>query len=282
MEELLTELEIPYHIQGRDTRAGWLQCTCPQCGGLKYLGINIVGNYPHCWRCGPLKIAPVLQQLSNKSWRVVLELLNRLDRLPLPEIDIPKGKLVLPQGLGPLQPIHKHYLKERGLNPDELETKWGIRGIGLGTDLSWRIWIPIILHGKLVSWTTRAVGNTPTRYISAKRQEETIHHKYLLFGGDAIRHVAVVVEGPIDAMRIGFGAVCTFGIAYTHEQMERIAKIPVRIIAFDSEPKAQESARRLCKELSLFPGSTTNIVLNSKDPGCATETELELLRSYLL
>ena len=211
----------------------------------------------------------------------MVSFLKQLDIAPLLQDETPIGKLVLPQGLGPLLPIHQNYLKRRNYDPEELEKLWGIRGIGLARKLSWRIWIPVTFRGKTVSWLTRAISDEGTRYVAASPQEEALPHKQLLFGEDRTRHAIVVTEGPFDVMRIGPGAVCTFGVSYSEQQLLKIAHHPIRYVAYDQEEKAQLKAKGLCEKLSLWPGKTTNIILDSKDPGESTKREILLLRRLL-
>jgi len=66
------------------------------------------------------------------------------------------------------------------------------------------------------------------------------------------------------------------------EQVERIAKYPVRAVCYDNEPDAQQRARELADRLSVLPGDTYNITLDSKDPGEATRKEIERIRREIL
>lgn len=104
----------------------------------------------------------------------------------------------------------------------------------------------------------------------------------MLFGIDFIRHAIIVCEGPMDAMKIGPGAVSTMGISYTKHQLKQIVDFPVRVVCFDNEPDAQKRAKKLCSDLSSFPGKTTNIVLDVKDPGEASPKEIKLIRKSFL
>ena len=90
------------------------------------------------------------------------------------------------------------------------------------------------------------------------------------------------MEGPFDVWKIGPGAVALMGVFYTQNQLLQIAKYPMRYICLDSEPAAQIVANKLCNDLMAFPGQTKNIILDSgKDPGNASEKELDELKSLL-
>lgn len=193
------------------------------------------------------------------------------------------AQVALPPGLGPLLPIHRKYLSRRGFDPDELERLWSIQGIGLVTHLAWRIFIPILYQGEVVSWTTRATTDDGMRYISARPDQERLDAHTLLFGEDYARHTIIVCEGCLDAIKIGPGAVATLGIKYTTAQVLRMSKYPRRVILFDNETMAQRRARKLAGDLSVFPGETLNCCLTSgKDAAEASHRDVEELRQRYL
>ena len=279
--ELLEQYSIPYQTEGANTRDGWVQLDCNECGGHLYLGFNESGKYLNCWKCGPLNLVNWLRDVTGEPYNVCKTLLEGIPRDYEYIERKPKGKLVIPQGVGPLLDCHKKYLIKRGFNPDELIRLWKIQGIGLSTRLPWRIFIPIYLKGELVSWSTRSIGETGTRYVFASSYEESYPHKEMLFGEDYCRHVAIIVEGQFDVMRIGPGAVATCGTGYSPAQLRRIAKYPLRIIVFDNDLEAQRRARKLCADLSMLSGETINVTLKAKDAAEASSQEIKELRRYL-
>jgi hypothetical protein len=110
-----------------------------------------------------------------------------------------------------------------------------------------------------------------------------MHHKDLLYGSDYATDVAIVVEGPSDVWAIGPGAVGTFGTQVTPAQLYKISLYPVRALCFDNEPLAQQRARKLGQALSLLPGETHIIRLETgKDPSCANKQEIAELRERFL
>jgi DNA primase len=192
-----------------------------------------------------------------------------------------RGKLVLPSSLEPLGKKHQKYLEKRGFNLNELDKLWGInRCTTIAIDLPWRIFIPIYLHGELVSWTTRSLVNTGQRYISAAPEQEAINHKELLYGEDYCRNTIIVCEGPTDAWSIGPGAVATFGTAYTEAQVQRMSKYENIVICYDNESAAQRQAKKLMGDLSVLTSNVWNVVLKDKDPGSSTEIQ-ELRKRFL-
>ena len=116
------------------------------------------------------------------------------------------------------------------------------------------------------------------RYISASAEQEKINHKHLIYGQDFCHHSIIVVEGPLDAWRIGPGAGALFGTAFTTAQVRKIVKYPYRYIVFDSSAEAQRRARELAEQLSAFQGITETIELDAEDPGSASPKEIRRLR----
>lgn len=283
--ELLTELGIPYKEQGQHehTRPGWVQTDCPHCNAHQHyrLGFNIAQGYCCCWACGPKRLWETLAELSGQSIRTIAPLLKGLERLEAPKLQH-TGRFVLPKGVGPMQPVHKNYLRSRGFDPKKIERLWRVQGLGFdGGRLKWRLFIPVYQHGEPVSWTTRAVGNVPKRYVTAPAAESAVPRNKLLYGQDYARHAIVACEGPLDVWAIGPGAVASLGTAFSAEQVALLAKYPVRGVCFDSEPDAQRRARQLVDQLCAYPGETSNIVLDAKDPAEATKHDIKLLRQTI-
>lgn len=285
--DLLERHHIPFRQAGEHHHAhqGWIQLDCPICApnsGKFHLGYNLSGGYFNCWIGGRHPTYDILQKLFGQTTNI-RELVQSIQRFQFKSLPKPSGRLQEPLGIGKLGLSHKRYLERRGFDPDALEQQWEVQGIGISSRLQWRLYIPVHLHDRVVSWTTRAITDeTDARYVSAKPHEESMPLKSLLYGEDAVRNAIIVCEGPTDVWRIGPGAVATFGTSYTQAQVERISKYPVRAICFDNEPKAQEQARQLADDLSVFPGETYNVVLDSKDAGSAGYQEILDLRHGIL
>lgn len=286
-EDVLREYNVPFQTEGKYCRPGWVQFFCPFCVGgsdpnKPYAGFNAESRSVNCWRCGKHSVAHTLMRLTGLSWKEVKSL----------DLEFPiarprertQGTLKLPSNRNPLLRAHRDYLRSRGLKPGTIARIWGAEGIGVAKRLSWRIFIPIHLKGRIVSWTTRSISpNDPIRYISAKPEEEAVPHKTLLYGEDFTKPNAVIVhEGPLDVWKTGPGAVCTFGSGFSDAQVVRISRFTRRIICFDSEPEAQRRARDLCKLLGMFPGETLNVELETGSDACSAEDEeIEELRQLL-
>lgn len=284
LADLLDHFRIPYRRAGQSPHVtgDWYGLVCPWCDfgkGNFGLGIKPGRRFASCWVCGSHSLAEVIQKYTDAPWKEILGKLDNLSYLPI-AAPRPQGTLKLPKGVGPLQPVHRKYLRGRKYDPDHIEQFWHVGGIGLASRLAWRLFIPIELEGKTVSWTTRAVGDVPhsQRYRTAKPEEEAIPAKSLLYGGDHVRHAVIVTEGPTSAWRLGPGAVATLGVGYTLAQLELLSRFPIRAICFDHELKAQKRAQQLCNDLAVFDGETYIVNLDSADPGTASRKEVRVLR----
>lgn len=281
IQELLSEIGVDYRESGHHhCRPGWIQIKCcPFCNSDNFhLGFNLAGRYFVCWRCRGHYGPKVLEALGIPRAKARL-LFPQLDTSVAEKRERKQISLVEPKGRGPLQRSHRDYLESRGFNPDEMIRLWKLEGIGLHSNLAWRIYIPIIYHDQRISWTARAIGDRVTqRYISASAEEEVMNHKETLYGGDYCSHSIIIVEGPTDVWKIGPGAGGLFGTAFTPAQVRKLIEIPRRVICFDSDPTAQARALELANQLSCFPGVTENLRIDSKDPGSASPKEIRLIR----
>lgn len=286
IRDVLLDLNIPTagadHKHGRP---GWVQVDCPWCSpnsGKYHMGISLTTGAAAGWCCGRKNTATVLAAICGRSYREVRE---RLDGAQMEAAPTRKtGVLALPAGRGALGPGHNAYLAKRGYDPASVARVWGAEGIANAAALRWRIFIPIHHHGEIVSWTTRAIKPTEKqRYISAGLEQEAIPHKDILYGADYARHAIIIHEGPLDVWATGPGAVATCGTAYTGSQLHAMSKYSVRAVCFDNEPGAQRRARELANALSVYPGTTHNVTLETgKDSGEADIGEIKELRKTFL
>ena len=187
--------------------------------------------------------------------------------------------MVYPVGLQPLRGPYKAYLRQRGFDPCQIEALWGVLAGGPAGKLAWRLWIPVHLDDRIVSWTSRAIGSdVQPRYLSASPDGEEVNHKTLLYGQDLAGHSVVVVEGPADAWAVGPGAVATMGLKWTPEQVAKLSRFAVRAVCFDRGATARAEA--LADILQQFPGETHIVELETgDDPAEADPDEIEELRS---
>ena len=287
LDNLLTRLGVAFLREGNHhCRRGWVQTDCPYCGmnsGRFHMGWNLSYNYVNCWKCGGHPLDETLGILTRQPIGKLRQLLEQLDKsVAVSEVEgLRTGTVKIPKGVTDLQPAHKKYLKRRHLCPDELSRLWNVQGFGLHSRLSWRLFIPIQLHGETVSWTTRAIHDRGVRYMSASAEEEAMNHKRLLYGEDYVKHAVIVHEGPFDVWRTGPGAVALCGTGFTRAQVLRLTKYPIRVVCFDMEYEAQKRAAKLVDMLAAFPGETYHAMLTAKDAAEAGDEEIKELRRFL-
>ena len=290
---------------------------CPHCSGSEgpHLGWNLSSGYFRCWRCGWKPLLKTLCALSRKLPQDVIPDLKKYqgggaalgaERGGGPGYPIPpyRGEAEKPQGVGYPSLPHLKYLAGRGLDPPEVIRVWGVEGAGAAAgvslsgagsggrgawlDLSWRLFIPIRLNGVMVSWTSRHIGSHSLRYISCPKELEAVDHKTLLFGADLVpRDKVIVVEGPMDAIKIGPGAVATFGIVWKWEQVSLLGEYSKRFILFDNDVRSidsQKRARALAHAVQSIFGGTTEVVTleDYKDAGELPPEKVAMLRTELL
>lgn len=235
-----------------------------------------------------MRLHDTFMQLTGETFSDSRKLLQDL----IPEEDLPKEginysrRVVLPEGVGNLKPAHRNYLKERGFEDlNKLQELWGVQGIDhTGGPLSWRIFIPVIYDGVVVSWTTRSImGNASRRYRSAELSQEKIPHKHLLYGEDKLNKSKLLLfEAPLSVWTVGPGSAALFGLGYNNKQVRRIARFSTIYVCFDNTPDAQETALELCDHIKVLNENVFNIELETgKDPGEINEKELKKLRSLL-
>lgn len=286
IKDIITEYNIPHvgeeHPRGRP---GWIQVDCPDCNpdtGKFYLGISLVSGASNCWKCGRKDTSLILSIITGQPLQTIRTAIKTTKPILPPEQK--RGKLILPRGIGDLLPGHCDYLKGRGFDANEIVNLWGIQGTGQTAQLKWRLFIPIYHHGVMVSWTTRSINpHDGRRYVSAPPEHESIPHKNLLYGSDYAKHAIIIHEGPVDVWATGPGAVGTLGTMYTAAQIKEMVRYPVRVVCFDSDSDAQIRARGLSNTLSLYPGVTWNIKLESgDDPASADREEIKELRKKFL
>ena len=277
-------------------RPGWVQLEqdCMFCEGNEghHLGYNLQDHYFHCWRCGHKHHNVVIAALLNVTPRSQ-EVYEALQEYKDVVSDISKRKkkktkkaqeCVWPFGTAPLQTAHRNYLRKRGFaSPTRLARLWGLQGTGCWGPYKYRIIAPVYYNRQLVSYQGRDIsGKSALRYKACSQKDEVKDHKHCLYGswlapGDTV----VVVEGILDAWRLGPGAVATFGINYTTAQLNLLSKYTNCYIFFDSaDPQARAQAKGLAEDLSVLNMNGTIQVLTTrkwKDPGEMPQVEANKL-----
>lgn len=276
---LFDELNITYDTGSKHSTKGWYQLTCPFCYDTKdHLGYNINKEYFHCWKCGWHPLIETIAELSNLSKWEVSQAVDRhrtgkRSKKEAETATVPKH-IELPKGTRTLEKTHADYLVKRGFPISaikEIQKTYNILGTGPTGIYKLRIIFPITYYGKLVSYQGRDITNkSKMRYLACDGKEEIRPHKHCLFGADLAKGDSVViVEGILDAIKLGPGAVATFGTEFSWSQVKQLAdRWKNRYILFDKDEAGILGAKKLCNALSDINNNTYNINLSKlKDPG---------------
>lgn len=288
------------HIKTRDDPSRhWTHINCPFCE--KPVDTHFNGGFfslkPtfNCFRCGVHSYYDAVSLTLNisisethkllKSYEYILKETFEKKVAKAEHLDLPGYHL---------DENEKEYLRGRGFNVEYLESKFHIRGGGIVGDWSYRILIPIYFNHVLVSWTGRSILPKDVikelgipRYKNLSIEQSVINSKEIFFNLDNCNGKEVIlVEGPMDVLKMGDQTVCSLGTSVTREQelflTNRFEKV---YIAFDNEPAAQEKAKHLGMNLSSA-GMKVEVVnicedFNKNDPGELTEEEVRQIKKEL-
>ena len=275
-EAICRQLDIPYWTSGKNNVEGCITIRCPCCpdddpdpsrhGNLD----TMTGRYS-CWRCKGSHPSVVIARAGHISVQAASELIRKNTTggtfIQQEEETTRVESIKLPGSVMPLD-VHKNYLEGRGFDIDELQFYHGVRFTGMmerweGTDWGLRVIIPVYDRKcRLVSFQGRdCTGHSAYRYLFPPKDRQIQDCKTLLYGAELCGGTdrLIVVEGVMDAWKLGKGAVCTFGTSVTSSQILEMSRWRNVYIAFDNEPVAKEHAVDIAKELSSL-GSNAYIV----------------------
>lgn len=293
--KLFEDYKIDYNTR---VNRGWTNVTCPFCDDKTYNGgFNNTGDYYHCWKCGGHEFKEALARTTNIPKNQINELiqqyqgrnslLNKLNKKQAKAI-----KLELPTNT--FTTAERKYLLSRNFSPRMLKEKYKIVGGGISGPWKYRIIIPLILEGKIVSWTGRTILSKQQqeelkipRYKNLSIEQSVIDPKSILYNLDNCRNrTAVLTEGAFDVIRLGDGFFCSFGTELTQSQIavikQRFDKI---FIMFDNEEKAQLKARKFGMQLASI-GIEVEVVdaysdFGKNDGGELSVEEVAIIRKEL-
>jgi hypothetical protein len=202
---------------------------------------------------------------------------------PLGEVPLP-GEIMFFSELDEAHPA-KRYLEGRGYDVSLLERLYGVGYCQKTFDkhnypLTSRIFIPIIMNGKLVGWQGRFVGDPDWKLSSVQKYFNLrgMSKKHMLYNFDVAKHsdMVVLVEGVADVWRVGPEAVGILGSDLTETQVGLIRKTwqdkPVAVFLDIDNIKG---TRSIVNRLYPFFGNKVFAVIpdNGKDPGSMSEEE---------
>jgi hypothetical protein len=245
----------------KHARSGWTNTHCPFCNGRDYhLGINNISGAVKCWKCGTHSQTDMIKALLSCDFSTAEAIreeytTERSARSTYQGKDSTReNKNIVceyPTGTANLTTAHKAYLERRGFNAEHLEKVWGLKGTSHIGDYRFRIIAPILFDGVMVSYQGRDITDKQAlRYKACKQKDEVMEHQNVVYGLDLVKgDHCVVVEGIVDAWRMGPGGVSCFGTAFTLAQVNLLASRLKRVsILFDAD---DDNAAAMARELAV-------------------------------
>ena len=292
IEAWLNANGIPFSTDGKNVQSGWVAINCPFCDDhSNHMGINPDTGGVNCWRC-PAKgtVIMVVSKLKGISSHSAIselkkfthrELSNR-ERTFNPDRmaeDNQQVKINFETSKSS-DKYHIEYLRGRGFDPDYLTQHYKLQFTGpLENDYRMRVIVPIYMHRRLVSFTTRDItGRAHIPWLHGKPEHVILSPKECLYNIDSVDDTALVLEGASDVWRMGDGAVATFGDKYTPEQVRLLRNVKRAFVLFDTEEAAQENASKLAYDLSAFVSDVHIYELDQGDPGELTDDDVKSIR----
>lgn len=229
---------VQYVEEGPNVKRGNLNIRCPFCGPndpSHHMGVDPKDGAWACWRQSehrgrsPVRLVARILNITYHAARVMLGIGPEEDPSEFEEIarslkdgwspkDVAEAdkELKLP---GELREVYASglskrfadYIVSRHFRAADLRDFCELYGIRCAWVGEWkdRIFIPIFLQGTLVSWTSRAIGDALIRYKDLDKERSIIPPKQTLYNYDFASeggHTLLVVEGPIDVLKLDYYA----------------------------------------------------------------------------
>jgi DNA primase len=290
----LTEYNIDYSTYGKNVQSGWvgINCPMPDCGDISnHGGFNLEDGHYNCWRCGGHQIETVIRYLLNCTYNEALRIKDEFSnkyiirKKPIEKKQIRKVNL---PGCERLLPCDRKYLEKRGFDPDYLVNRYQIRGSDLTGDWRYRVIIPIIYHGRIVSFQGRDVTNKQfLRYRTLEKEKSIVNPKSIFYGWDNVqgRETIAIVEGITDCWKMGGGFVASLGKNITPQQIKLLVNGGFKRVFWlidCNDERSKEFAEKAAKDVTIFgiEGIICDMT-NDKDPGELTEQEVKDVRKEI-
>jgi transcription elongation factor Elf1 len=277
--KFLTDYRVEFRTSGSQISSGWLGLNCPFCGKDNFgLGIHLESSAINCWKCGHHSLVDLIKALVGCDYHSARDIQSEYASNTRAKHNLTQNEAVrttkticeYATNTTTMNERHRAYLEKRNYDPELLEELWGLKGTGNVGDYRFRVVAPIMYRGKMVSYTCRDyTGKSELKWKTCKAENEVIPHKNILYGLDYCKsNSCLVVEGPGDVWRMGYGSVSTFGTSFKLEQAMLLADRFKRVfILFDAEDKAQEQARSLAVLLNARRVEVELLEIQEGDPG---------------
>lgn len=315
---LLDKQRVPYIERGANVKRGELNIQCPWCGAADpsmHMGINLETGWYSCWRQrkqhsgkSPVRLLMRLLRIGYGAAREMAGLgedyidpegfdavaARLMGRELVPTAVVQRREFIelyeefIPITRDPLTMRWWNYLHGRFFD------RWDVTMVcakyelhaARGGDFAGRVVMPYRQDGQLVTWTGRSVGASEVRYRDLEVDRSIIAPKYTLYNHDEAvrgrggRKVLVVVEGPIDALKVDFYGA-RFGVhavalstnSVSAEQvvlLEDLANVYEQtVVLMDNKTQfGIVDSMRMAQELATVPRvSIASTPFDRRDPG---------------
>jgi hypothetical protein len=279
--QLFRDNAVPHWTEGNNVSIGWTNTTCCFCDDpSNHLGFSEEGACA-CWRCGTHSTSEAIHLLTGLDWQNIQTSYLKGGATSFRGTDrtgAPPSLLNLPVGTKPMTDTQREYLITRNFDPDKLARDYGIKGTGIVGPYKFRIIVPILLGGKLVSYQGRDyTGLSDLRYKTCQKEHEVVCHKHTLYDIDRAGEDVVVVEGVTDVWRLGPGSVATFGTGFTQEQVMILAGYRRVFLLYDGEEAATRRADKLAHAISGLGAEVELVTLDGGDPAEMSQDDADYM-----
>jgi DNA primase len=296
VREYLDDKGIPWSSEGKNISVGWIGINCPFCSDrTNHMGINLQSLMVSCWKCGKRGSAiTLIMKFDQCSFDYAKTVVPKYVLKEFSHLYAPKRThsdlTIFPGGTSEiLLPIHEKYLLKRRYDPEYIKKKYNILGVGPTLDdWKFRIIIPVYLDNKLITYVGRdTTGRLEVPYRNAPIEKSLLQAKHTLLNIDFVQDIAIIVEGPLDAWRLGDGATSCFGTQWTKEQLLILKNKNIKRAFFlfdgrkDDNGEAIGFAHKMASDIAIFIPSVEVLELDEGDPDSMTDDEVWYLRKDL-
>ena len=244
----LESLGIEYRESGKNISKNYIGVCCPFCDDNSFhLGIHKQSKTISCWKCGVRSnVLKLIQEVSLVSYNQAIAIFYKFQDSSLaylnPKEEVrPQSSVDLPKGSSKnFTGVFTNYLFKRNFQPDTIIKTYDLYAGAIGTDFAYRIIIPIYQQYELVAYLGRdATEKNTLKYLNCPVELSKIPIKECLYNLDAVRDKAIIVEGVTDVWRLGAGAIATFGVQYTRQQLSLLIGLKKVFVLYDQDAAAQ-------------------------------------------
>ncbi len=268
------------------TKAFEIQAHCPLHTGKPDYDLGLNPNNWHCWVHGrEHTLEQLVQAFTGCSGHSVKELVrryrgdNKSGVQRKPGRLVPKAQQLVKPMTGKLNKKHVNYLNNRGFNVGALNNKYQLESVLPFGDYGDRIYIPVIMNGNTVSFTTRSMNSEP-KYKHAEDNHSVVPIKHTIYNIDNCYHShVVIVEGVTDTWRLGDNAVALYGKSLSEKQLVFLVK-RFKYIFVCMDPEAQDSCEKIVQRIKPYR-ACYKLLIADKDPGDFSMREVQSLWNHV-